>query len=142
MSSPGSARDERGDDGGVVRADEPHGLGDFFRRAEHQMIQADRIDAEFFGDVDHLIERLEALVRDRGVDADTQRRLLAARRRLQPLQPRARPLERAFQAARRVVRSPGTVDRDADVLAGNPAAARSASASARSSLMIVPLVVR
>ena len=95
---------------------QPHGLGDFLRRAEHQVIEADRIDAQLLGDVHHLVERVETLVRDGRVDADPQRRVLALRRRLQPPQAVARALERAFQPARDVVQLAGAVDRDADVL--------------------------
>ena len=124
-----------------VGADQPDGLRDFFRRAEHQVIQADRIDAELFGDVDHLVERLEALVRDGRVDADAQRRVLAPRGLLQPPQPFAGPLERALQSARASCSSPGP-SIETLMCFRKPAAARSASASARSSLMIVPLVVR
>ena len=82
---------------------QPHGLGDFLRRAEHQVIEADRVDAELLGDVDHLVQRVERLVRDGGVDADAQRRVPALRRRLQPAQARGRALERALHAARLVV---------------------------------------
>ena len=89
---------------------------DFLRRAEHQVIEADRVDAELLGDVDHAIERVERLVRDRGVDADAQRRVPAACGRLQPAQAGRRSLERALHAARLVVQLAGAVDRDADVL--------------------------
>ena len=116
MSSPGSGVTKVAITDASVAPMQPHGLGDFLRRAEHQVIEADGVDAELLGDVDHLVERLEALVRDGRVDADAQRRVLAPRRRLQPAQPGAGPLERALQAARVVVQLAGAVDRDADVL--------------------------
>ena len=116
MSRPGSGGHERRNRGGVLGADEAHGFLHFLRRAEHQMIQPDRIHAELLGDLDHLVERVEALVRDGRVDADPQRRVLAAGRRLQPREPLAGPLERPLQAARDVVHLARTVNRDADVL--------------------------
>ncbi len=78
--------------------------------------EADRVDAEFVRDVDHLVQRVERFVRDRGVDADAQRRVLARGRRLQAPQARRRALERALHAAGLVVHLVGAVDRDADVL--------------------------
>ena len=112
----GIGRDEGRDHRRIVGADQPDGFGDFFRRAVHQVVEPDGVDAELLGHVDHLVERLEALVRDGRVDADAQRRVLASRRLLQPAQPGAGALERALQPARAIVQFPGTVDRHADVL--------------------------
>ena len=79
------------------------------------MVEADRIDAQLAGDVHHLIERVQAFVRHRRVDADAQRRALPPPRVLQPPQPLARAIEGALEPAGEVVQLARAVDRDADV---------------------------
>ncbi len=108
--------DERRDHRRIIGANHPDGLVDFLRGAEHQVIQADGVDAKLTRHVDHLVERLEALLRDGGVDADAKRCVLAPRRVLQATKPGTGALERAGQPARPIVQLAGAVDRHADVL--------------------------
>jgi hypothetical protein len=48
---PGSDRDERRNRLRPCAPGQPHRLRDFLRRAEHQVVQADGVDAELLGDV-------------------------------------------------------------------------------------------
>jgi hypothetical protein len=100
-------RDERGNGLRAGRAGEPYGFRDFLGRAEHQVVEANRVDAQFFGDVHHLVQRLErswatvVLMLTRRARASRASRSSRRGRSNAPFTPRARR-NRA-------------VDRDADV---------------------------
>ena len=114
--------DVHGDHTRVVAPDEGQRLFHLVGRAVHQVIEADSLDPELAGDLHHLIERLEALLRDGRVDADPKRRALAPGRLAQAPDARGGLVECALLAARDVVQVARSINRDGDCASGTRAA--------------------